>query len=130
MLSSLTGAVRQAFQPDPSIRLESLTYGELVPPTLLLCRPGCRFCLDFGPEAEYNDAAIAFFPGVSRHDTPEMFAAPDAVRRVASVLTLTLFALGVGFFPVSARAENEGQADLDKATQQKLGARRPAISRR
>ncbi len=45
-----------------------------------------------------------------------------AVRRVASVLTLTLFALGVGFFPVSARAENEGQADLDKATQQKLGA--------
>ena len=29
---------------------------------------------------------------------------------------------GVGFFPVSARAENEGQADLDKATQQKLGA--------
>jgi len=39
-----------------------------------------------------------------------------------SVLTLTLFALGVGALPVPARAENEGQADLDKATQQKLGA--------
>ena len=43
-------------------------------------------------------------------------------RRIASVLTLTLFTLAAGFFPVSARAENEGQADLDKATQQKLGA--------
>ena len=30
--------------------------------------------------------------------------------------------LALGSFPVSARAENEGQADLDKATQQKLGA--------
>ena len=37
-------------------------------------------------------------------------------------MTLTLLALAVGSFPVSARAENEGQADLDKATQQKLGA--------
>ena len=44
------------------------------------------------------------------------------VRRLTSALTLTLFALVMGFFPVSARAENEGQADLDKATQQKLGA--------
>ena len=44
------------------------------------------------------------------------------VGRVATLLTLTLFALATGFFPISARAENEGQADLDKATQQKLGA--------
>ena len=41
-------------------------------------------------------------------------------------MTLTLFALSVGFFPVSARAENEGQADLDKATQEKLGAQTPS----
>ena len=53
---------------------------------------------------------------------PELLAAGHPVRRVASVLTLALFALAVGSFPVSARAENEGQADLDKATQQKLGA--------
>jgi tetratricopeptide (TPR) repeat protein len=40
----------------------------------------------------------------------------------ASLLTLTWLVLAVGAFPVSARAANEGQADLDKATQQKLGA--------
>ena len=28
-------AVGQAFQPDKQVRLESLTYGELVPPTPL-----------------------------------------------------------------------------------------------
>ena len=37
-------------------------------------------------------------------------------------LTLALFASLIGSFPLLARAENEGQADLDKATQQKLGA--------
>ena len=46
----------------------------------------------------------------------------NRLRPFASVLTLTLFALAFGSFPVPARAENEGQADLDKATQQKLGA--------
>ncbi|MGA2258019.1 MAG: tetratricopeptide repeat protein [Thermoguttaceae bacterium] len=46
----------------------------------------------------------------------------NRLRPLATVLTLTLFALVIGFFPVLARAENEGQADLDKATQQKLGA--------
>ncbi len=44
------------------------------------------------------------------------------VRRLASVLTLALFTWAAGSFPVLAHAENEGQADLDKATQQKLGA--------
>ena len=33
-----------------------------------------------------------------------------------------MLALVLGAFPISARAANEGQADLDKATQQKLGA--------
>jgi len=47
------------------------------------------------------------------------------LRPFATVLTLTLFALGIGPFAVHARAENEGQADLDKATQQKLGAQSP-----
>ena len=78
-------------------------------------RPRFRH-IEFG---RYNGQS-SFSHGVSRHDTPESLAA--RVRRVASVLTLTLFALGLGSFPVSARAENEGQADLDKATQQKLGA--------
>ena len=53
---------------------------------------------------------------------PELLAPGHPVRRVASAWTLVLFALAVGAFPVPARAENEGQADLDKATQQKLGA--------
>src|SRR5271166_4750564 len=47
------------------------------------------------------------------------------LRPFSTVLTLTLFALGVGFLSVEARAENEGQSDLDKATQQKLGAQTP-----
>ncbi len=38
------------------------------------------------------------------------------------VWTLTWLTLVAASFPVAARAENEGQADLDKATQQKLGA--------
>jgi tetratricopeptide (TPR) repeat protein len=46
----------------------------------------------------------------------------NRLRPFASVLTLAWLALGFGVFPLSARAENEGQADLDKATQQKLGA--------
>jgi len=46
----------------------------------------------------------------------------NCLRPFVSVLTLTLLTLAGGFFPVSAHAENEGQADLDKATQQKLGA--------
>jgi len=47
---------------------------------------------------------------------------PNRLRPFATVLTLTLLVLGVGSFPIPAHAENEGQADLDKATQQKLGA--------
>ena len=50
----------------------------------------------------------------------------NRLRPLTSVLTLALLALGVGSFPISALAENEGQADLDKATQQKLGAQTPA----
>ncbi|MEI8374295.1 MAG: tetratricopeptide repeat protein [Planctomycetota bacterium] len=46
----------------------------------------------------------------------------NRLRPFASALTLAWFALVVGTFPVLARAENEGQADLDKATQQKLGS--------
>jgi tetratricopeptide (TPR) repeat protein len=46
------------------------------------------------------------------------------LRSFASVSTLAFFAL-ISAFPVSARAENEGQADLDKATEQKLGAQTP-----
>ncbi|MGO9113922.1 MAG: tetratricopeptide repeat protein [Thermoguttaceae bacterium] len=49
----------------------------------------------------------------------------NRLRPFTSVLALSLFVLGVGAYPVSARAENEGQADLDKATQQKLGAQTP-----
>jgi len=49
----------------------------------------------------------------------------NRLRSFPAALTLTWFVLGVGFFPVSARAENEGQADLDKATQQKLGSQSP-----
>ena len=44
------------------------------------------------------------------------------VRSLASVLALALLGLGVAVFPLSARAANDGQADLDKATQLKIGA--------
>lgn len=50
---------------------------------------------------------------------------PNCLRPLATVLMLTSFALVVACLPVSARAENEGQADLDKATQEKLGAQSP-----
>ena len=51
-------------------------------------------------------------------------ACPNYLRPFTSVLALTL--LAAGLFPVSAHAENDGQADLDKATQQKLGAQTAA----
>jgi tetratricopeptide (TPR) repeat protein len=44
------------------------------------------------------------------------------LRSFALVPMLAFGALFVGAVPVSARAENDGQADLDKATEQKLGA--------
>ena len=47
---------------------------------------------------------------------------PNFLRPLVSVLTLTLLAFVAGACPVPARAENEGQADLDKATQGRLGA--------
>jgi tetratricopeptide (TPR) repeat protein len=43
-------------------------------------------------------------------------------RLFASLLTPAFFALALGALPLAARAANEGQADLDKATEQKLGA--------
>ena len=46
---------------------------------------------------------------------------------LASVLVPILLALAVAAFAPTARAANEGQADLDKATQLKLGARIRAI---
>ena len=46
----------------------------------------------------------------------------NCLRPFAPVVALSLIAVAVGVFPLSARADNEGQADLDKATQQKLGA--------
>ncbi len=41
---------------------------------------------------------------------------------LAAVLALTLLSLTAAAFPAPARAANEGQADLDKATELKLGA--------
>ncbi len=43
-------------------------------------------------------------------------------RLLATLLTLAWFALSVGLSPLSAKEQNEGQSDLDKATEKKLGA--------